>query len=173
MKFKILLSFFIFLFFIDNIRCQETSKSIVKYNLRLNSFYDFQVKRDYNYRMIQFAPASSIEYKNHSFYFGPLYVHFFQPIPIAGEIFEKYSYGLNFGYRYYTNYFYRNGRLFGQFNYSIFQIKSKQYQLGPPFQTDSKKIFAENTVAIGMDLKILRNFICSSVLVSVLLTRFS
>jgi hypothetical protein len=89
---------------------------------------------------------------------GPLYVYFFQPIPVADEIFENNSYGLNLGYRYYSNDLFRNGRLFGQFNYSIFQVMYKKYQLGPPFHTDSKKIIAENTIALGMDFRIIRKF---------------
>ena len=157
MKSKILLSF-IMLLLINNSYCQKTNNKIINYNLRINSFYDFQVKRDYNYRLFQLSPVFSIEYKNHNFYLGPLYVYFIQPIPIADEIFEKNSYGLNLGYRYYSNDLFRNSRLFGQFNYSIIQVKYKQYQLGPPFQTDSKKILAENTISLGMDFRIIRKF---------------
>lgn len=138
-----------------NSYCQNTDKSIINYSLRINSFYDFQVKHDYNYRIFQIAPVFALEFKNNNFYLGPLYVYFFQPTPIADEIYGNNSYGLNLGYRYYSKDLFRNGRLFGQFNYSIFIVKYKQYQLGPPFQSDRKRMIAENTIALGMDFRII------------------
>lgn len=155
MKNKILLSL-ITLFLIGNSYGQKIDKSIINYNFRINSFYDFQVKHDYNYRTFQFTPVFSVEYKKHNFYLGPLYVYFFQPQPIADEIFENNSFGLNIGYRYYSNYLFRDVRLFGQFNYSMYQVKFQQYQLGSPFQTDNKKIIAENTISLGMDFRFIK-----------------
>lgn len=154
---KIIFTLFIALFFINKIYGQKDEKKI-NYNLRINSYYDFQVKRDNNYKTFQVAPVFSIDYKNNNFYFGPLYVYFFQPNPIASEIFAPNSFGLNLGYRYYSKELMNNFRLFGQFNYSIFQVKYKDYQLGPPFQTDHKRVIAENTIALGLDFRIIKKF---------------
>ena len=149
------LSVFIFFFLPYNSFCQIISKSIINYNVRINSFYDFQIKPNYNYRSFQIAPVFSLEYKNHNVYLGPLYVYLFQPKPVANEVFDNNAFGLNLGYRYYSKELFKNGRLFGQLNYSIFNFSYQQHQSIPPFQTKRNKVIAQNTISLGLDYKVI------------------
>ncbi len=136
---------------------QDTIKSKVFFGIRINPFYDFEVKRSYNFRIIHLTPLFSIIFKNHNFYLGPQYSYVFQPKPISGQIFEHNSLGFTFGYRYYSNNIFKNTKVFGQFNYSVYQIEYENYQLGPPFKIDKKEIIAENTASLGIDFRVIRN----------------
>ena len=131
--------------------CQNTCVSRLDISVRLNIYYSFEVKRDYNFRVIHTTPAFSLEYNKHNFYIGPQYSYIFQRIPIADEIYENNSYGINLGYRYYSKELVNKLRIFGQFNYSIYRIKYTEYQKGTPFSTKKQKFIIENTISFGMD----------------------
>jgi hypothetical protein len=132
---------------------QDTVKSKVTFGVRFISNYDFEVNRDYNFRTVHLAPLFSVHVRHHNFYAGPQYSYIFQD-PAAGVTYDKNSFGLNFGYRYYSNFLFKNTRLFGEFNYSIFWVKSVSYQLGPPYETKHEEVYPENTVSIGLDYSI-------------------
>ncbi len=156
---KLLLCFVFFIFVEAQTHsfCQDTIRSSIDISIRLNTYYTFEIKRDYNFRVIHTAPVFSFQRNSHNFYIGPQYSYVFQPTPIASEIYEKNSYGINVGYRYYSKELVRKLRAFGQFNFSIYKVKYIAYQLGPPFSTEKKKIIVENTASIGIDFNAIKN----------------
>jgi hypothetical protein len=159
MNYKILLSLGILTFaaFTNKIAGQDTIKSKVSYGIRLISNYDFEVKQDNNFRTMHFAPLFSANFNHHNFYLRPQYSYIFQE-PAALETYDQNSYGLNFGYRYYSNYVFKNTRLFGEFNYSIFQVRITDHQLGPPYETKHEEIYIENTGSLGLEYSIIKKF---------------
>jgi hypothetical protein len=160
MNYKIILPiiFITIAAFNKNLISQETTKSKVTLGIQLISNYNFELKQENNLRIIQCTPSFSINFKNHKFYLGPQYTYIFQPTPIDNKIYESNSFGLNLGYRYYSNYLFKNARLFGDFNYSIFHVIYTEYQKGPPFETKKEEIFMENTVSLGFDYSIFKKF---------------
>jgi len=147
---KILLLFVIGLISISNKSySQDTIKRILQFSARY-TFY-------YNYRVAHHTPVFSIEYNNHNLYFGPEFSFIFQPTPIADIIYKPNSFGFNLGYRYFFNDQKKKLRFFSQFNFSIYQVKYKEYQLGPPISTERKKIIIENTGTLGADFNFYKN----------------
>jgi len=134
---------------------QDTVKSKVTFGIRLISSYDFEVYHDHNFRTIHLAPLFSVNIKHHNFFLGPQYSYVFQPTDVTNQIYEHNSFGLNFGYRYHSNFLLKNTRLFGEFNYSIFQVKGTNYQLGPSSGSKWEEIYVENTGSLGLDYTIL------------------
>ena len=137
-----------------NLYAQKTAHSEFSAEIRTNFFYDFQLLQNNSYRVAQAAPVLSIERKNHNIFLGPEFAYFFQPKPVTNEIFKHNSFGINFGYRYYSKYLGKNTRIYGQFNYSIFKVKLREYSLGNPYGTDVDRIIAENTITAGIDYRI-------------------
>ena len=74
------------------------------------------------------------------------------------DIYEKESFGINFGYRYYWGEKAKRLNVFSQLNYAIFKVKYKEYQHGPPFVTEHKDLIIENTISLGVDYNIWNNF---------------
>ncbi len=142
----------------NNLSGQDTVKSKISLGIRFISNYDFEVYRENNFRTLHLAPLFSINFKHHNFFLGPQYSYIFQPTTVTNQIYENNSFGLNFGYRYYSNFLLKNTRLFGEFNYSIFQVKVTNYQLGPPQWTHHEEFYVENTGSLGLDYTILNQF---------------
>jgi hypothetical protein len=158
LKFKVLQ--FLLLFSIigltDDLFCQDTVKSKLTFGVRFNSGYDFQVKHDNNLNIIRLAPIFSVNLRNHNFYLGPQYSYIFQPTPVSDEIYDNNSFGLSFGYRYYSGYFVDNLRMFGQLNYSLFWVKYSQYQHGLPYWKSITQFYIKNDVSIGFDYRVVK-----------------
>jgi hypothetical protein len=151
---KIIVFLIVFISF-TKIYCQETKKS--GFGLRYTFSYDFEVKRDYNFRVIHHIPVCSYRLNSHDFYVGPQYSYIFQPTPVANEIYENNAFGINFGYRYYTKELINNLQIFGQFNFSVFRIEFEEYQHGYPFKETRQEFVVENTATIGMNYKFINN----------------
>jgi hypothetical protein len=134
---------------------QDTVKSKVILGIRFISNYDFEVYSENNFRTVHLAPLFSVNYKHHNFFLGPQYSYIFQPASVTNQIYEHNSFGLNFGYRYYSNFLLKNTRLFGELNYSVFPVKVANYQLGPPQWTHQKEIYVESTGSLGLDYTII------------------
>jgi len=139
----------------NNLIGQDTVKSKVSLGIRFISNYDFEVYHENNFRTVHLAPLFSVNFKHHNFFLGPQYSYIIQPTDLTNQIYEHNSFGLNFGYRYYSNFLLKNTRIFAEFNYSIFQVKFKNYQLGPPQWTDDEEVYVENTGSVGLDYTIL------------------
>ncbi len=133
--------------------CQKTEKS--GFGLRYTLSYDFEVKRDYNFRIIHHIPALSYRLNSHDFYLGPQYSYVFQPTSTSNKIYENNAFGVNFGYRYYSKELINNLQIFGQFNFSVFRTKFKEYQHGLPLEETRSEFIIENTVTIGMDYNLM------------------
>lgn len=133
--------------------CQEANKS--SFGLRYSFSYDFEVKPDYNFKVIHHIPICSYRLNNHDFYLGPQYSYIFQPSPVANEIFENNALGINFGYRYYSKELINNLQIFGQFNFSVFRIKFEEYQQGYSLKKTHHELIIENTATFGMNYKLM------------------
>ncbi len=151
---KIIVFLIVFISFTDTY-CQETKKS--GFGLRYTFSYDFEVKRDYNFRVIHHILVCSYRLNSHDFYVGPQYSYIFQPTPVANEIYENNAFGINFGYRYYTKELINNLQIYGQFNFSVFRIEFEEYQHGYPFKETRQEFVVENTATIGMNYKFINN----------------
>jgi hypothetical protein len=116
----------------------------------------FRSSINYNYKIIHYTPVFNLYLKKHNIYIGPEYNQILINPPIGDPIdkFEIYSWGLNFGYRYMFNSNYKKITGFFQFNYSIFKVDYKEYQLGPPGVSDRNKLFVENTGSLGINYNI-------------------
>lgn len=132
--------------------CQEISKS--NFSIRYAIAYDWEVKVDYNYIIVHNMPVFSYRSFKHDFYVGPQYSYFFQPKPVANEIFSNNVYGFNFGYRYYGLILKNKFQIFGQLNFSFYGLKIKEYEHGVPFVKEHYKYIIENTLTIGIDYRI-------------------
>jgi hypothetical protein len=55
------------------------------------------------------------------------------------------------GYRYIFSEEQKKLKFFSQLNFSIYQVKYKEYQIGPPYMTERKRITVENTGTLGID----------------------
>ncbi|NCO55961.1 MAG: hypothetical protein GW876_11275 [Bacteroidetes bacterium] len=148
---KIFLIFVIGLISISN---KLYSQDRIKRTLQFSARYTFY----YNYKVAHHSPVFSIEFNKHNFYLGPEYSLILKPIkgdPV--NIYEKKSFGINLGYRYFFSEQSKKLKVFSQFNFAIFQIKYKEYQLGPPFVTEHNNLIIENTVTLGIDYNIWNN----------------
>jgi hypothetical protein len=145
---------FIFLL-LEDLSCQERIKS--NFGIRHSLYYDFEVKNDNNFRVFHQIPSFTFKLNNNDFYAGPQFSYIFQPTPIANEIYRKNSIGLNFGYRIYSEELLKNFKVFGQFNFSIFQVKFDEYQKGSPYKTERNRLIVENTSTIGIDYKLINS----------------
>lgn len=135
----------------NKLYCQDSSKK----NLQLSARYSFY----HNYKIMHHSPVIVIIFDKHNFYFGPEYSLILKRIkgdPV--DIYEKESFGINFGYRYYWGEKAKRLNVFSQLNYAIFKVKYKEYQHGPPFVTEHKDLIIENTISLGVDYNIWNNF---------------
>ncbi|KAF0198261.1 MAG: hypothetical protein FD166_1612 [Bacteroidetes bacterium] len=103
---------------------QEVSKSKPVFGVRYSTGFTTQVKENQNYRVIHLMPVFTVDFKNNCFYLGPEYAYFIAPEPSGSILYNNNGWGLNFGYRLNSNEFAGNLRIFGQFNYSIYQVRS-------------------------------------------------
>ncbi|MEZ5195853.1 MAG: hypothetical protein R2764_05490 [Bacteroidales bacterium] len=108
---------------------------------------------------VQYSIALNIGLGKHNIYLGPEYNIILDPIkgdPV--DVYEKYNWGLNFGYRYYSNELFKKMKLFGQFNFSIYQLKYKSHSLGNPIAENQKDAIVENTASIGLNYNMYKSF---------------
>lgn len=146
--------FLLFVIGLISISSKSYSQDTIKRTLQFSARYTFY----YNYKVTHHTPVFSIEYNNHNLYFGPEYSSILKLIkgdPV--NIYEKKSFGINLGYRYFFSEKSKKLKVFGQFNFTIFQIKYKEYQLGPPFVTEHKHLIIENSATLGVDYNIWNN----------------
>lgn len=129
--------------------CQDQNDSGVQLGIRFNTFYTFNNQLNYQFRVLHTTPGFSLSTNNHNFYIGPQYTYVFEPSSLSREDYETNTYGVNLGYRYYSNELVNKIRLFGQLNFSIYQVKSIAYSLGGGYST--KRIIVENTGSLGID----------------------
>jgi len=151
MRFKLLIVIILFIVSsTTNLFSQDEDKNNKvkpEIGIRYNFFYTNKV--------IHQASVFSIMLNKHNFYLGPEYSSILKPINSdIVDTYSKDSWGLNVGYRYYSNDLLKNLKLFGSFDFSIFQIKYSEYQHGLVPPTEHKQIIIENTVSIGAEYKL-------------------
>lgn len=149
---KKLLIFFIIFILTIKLYCQKEEKS--NFGIRYTFSYDFEVNHDYNFRVAHHIPVFFYRYDRHDFYMGPQYSYIYQPTPVANEIYENNAFGINLGYRWYSNELINNLQIFGQFNFSVFQVSFEEYQHGYPFKETRHEFIVENTATIGVNYKL-------------------
>ncbi len=156
MKTRCIAIFLIIIFpaLIPESMAQEVSKSKPVFGARFSTCFDFEINSYTPHNLLQYTPALTIDYKNHNFYLGPEYIRFYEPTKSDGNIYNPDLYGVNFGYRHYFNETTRNIRLFGQFNYSVYQIRYTSHRLGYPYTHNYKEIRTKNNVSIGINFEL-------------------
>lgn len=92
--------------------------------------------------------------KGHRIYLGPQYstispVEAERPYP-----YDSNTFGGNFGYQYFFIPEARRLDFFAQLDFSIYRVTYYGHQLGPPYETSSKKLVVENVGSLGMDYRI-------------------
>lgn len=162
MKIKLVLTLFVsgILLFSVSLYAQNEVQASKSIGFRVNSFYDFQLKKSKSDQIVRVAPVLSLDFKKHNFYLGPQFTRYLQFESIRNEKYESESLGLNFGYRLTFKELVQNLRLFGQFDYAIYQIKNVEIQKGAPFLTNEKTTIAQNTIFIGIDYIPFKAFSC-------------
>ncbi len=143
---------------------QEVSKSKPVFGVRFTTGFTTEVKKyivdnvySKNYRVLHFIPAFTVDFRNSSFYLGPEYAYFIPPEPSGSINYNNNGWGVNLGYRLNSKEFSGNLRIFGQFNYSFYQIRSIHAYHGGMNSFDKKLFYSEHNVAIGLDYRIGRS----------------
>ncbi|GEM_PF-1280348 len=140
-----------------HLSAQEVTKSKPVWGVRYSTGYTTQVKKDQNYGAVHFMPVFTAEFNNSCFYLGPEYAYFLPPEPGGSIVYNKNGWGVNFGYRISSREFSSNLKVFCQFNYSIYQIRSRFFQSMGTRSFDKKLIFTELNLAIGLNYGLSRS----------------
>ncbi len=150
MKIKLIILFCL-ISIIDKTYCQNESKLENNFGIRYSYYY--------NNNIVHHTPTLFVGLKRHNLYIGPEYSIILNPIKgDPTDTYEKSTWGLNVGYRYYSKELAKNFSLFGQFNFSLYQINYTVYQIGPPFTNEHSELIVENTATIGADYKLFNSF---------------
>lgn len=94
----------------------------------------------------------------HNIYLGPQLTNVLRSIGDPVDNYKRNTYGVNFGYRF--SFWKRQTMLvpFAQLDFSMYQVKYNEYQLGPPFSIEKKELIIENTASIGVDFNPVKHF---------------
>ncbi len=142
------LGIFVFLLIHQDCFGQNNQNEALRPGVRLTTVYDYWILHN--------AINLNLNFGNHNLYIGPELVHILR-LPKKYDDIDNYrskSIGLNFGYRYSSRELVPRVKLYGQLNFSIFQLKLIEKQLGPPFSQEKLQIVVENTASFGVDYKV-------------------
>jgi hypothetical protein len=73
------------------------------------------------------------------------------------EIYDKNTYGINFGYRYLFVDKRKKIVPFAQLNFSIYEVEYNEYQLGPISPTTKQNLIVENTASLGVNFNLIKH----------------
>lgn len=136
------LAIILFTLFSEKSYCQDT-KANKSFAIRYSTYY--------NYKVLHFTPNLSFGIGNHDIYIGPEYNYIAKSFLVDSEDkIEKNNWGLNLGYKYYFSKIAPNTSLYGQFNFSVYNLWSYEYQHGYPYVTKNKTLIVENTALLGL-----------------------
>ncbi len=110
---------------------------------------------NFNKQILHHAALIALKWKRHSVFLGPEYSVFHQEKPISTIVYNQQAVGALLGYRY-SIYEYKKTKFFCQLAYSMYQLNYREYQLGPPFFIDRKKMRFENSLSIGIEYSIMK-----------------
>lgn len=127
------------------------------FGVRYGTGFTTQVKKNQNYKVIHFMPVFTIDLNNNCFYLGPEYAYFIPPEPAGSILYNSNGWGVNFGYRLYSNEFSGKLRVFGQFNSSIYQVRSTFFGHMGMNSFDKNLIFTEYNLALGFNFRLGRS----------------
>jgi hypothetical protein len=77
----------------------------------------------YNYKLIHYVPNLSLDLGQHNVYAGVQATNVLKPMGSETEIYEKNTYGVNFGYRYLFIDKRKKIVPFAQLNFSIYEVE--------------------------------------------------
>ena len=117
-----------------------------------------RLAQHHNFSLAHSTLGLTFRTKNHSFHVGPEYTRLFEPMGDPVDPYERKYWGVNLGYRYTFDSKWEKLLSFVQTDFSIYQYKFTEVQLGPPFQTKHRELTFENTVALGFAYRIFENF---------------
>lgn len=109
----------------------------------------------YNYKVIHYVPTLSLDLGQHNVYLGVQSTNVLNPMASETTIYEKSSFGANFGYRYlFVN---KQNKVvpFAQLNFSLYELNYVEYQRGP-FSQEKQQLILENTASIGLNFNVLK-----------------
>lgn len=111
----------------------------------------------YNYKVIHYVPNLSLDLGQHNVYVGIQATNVLKPMGGETEIYDKNTYGVNFGYRYLFIDKRKKIVPFAQLNFSIYELEYKEYQLGPVSPTTKQNLIVENTASLGVNFNLIKN----------------
>ncbi len=88
----------------------------------------------------------------HLFFLGPQRTSVIKPLGDPIDDYENESYGLNAGWQYTFKDIGNNMRLFFQYEFTYYQIKKIEHQLGPPVSTEHTLSRLENSLSAGVSV---------------------
>lgn len=137
-----------FLSFHQDSYAQNKQNELPRLGVRLNTVYDYWVFHN--------TINLNVNFGGHNLYIGPELVHIVMLPNKYDDVdnFRSRSTGLNFGYRYSSRDLVPKLKLFGQLNFSIFQMKIFENQMGPPSTQEKISVVVENTASFGVDYNI-------------------
>jgi hypothetical protein len=115
--------------------------------------FGIQLTQSFNYPLMHTSSTFSIILKKNELFIGPEYTKL-QRTYLYGDPVDKWkqdNWGINIGYRYKLNSAKAKTCFFIQTCFSVYQTVFHEYQLGPPFDTEHKKVIIENTAGLGFD----------------------
>jgi hypothetical protein len=138
----------VFLLCLEDSFGQNKQNELPRLGVRLNTVYDYWVVHN--------TINLNVNIGDHNLYVGPELVHILTLPKKYDDVdnFRGKSIGLNFGYRFTSRKLAPKLKLFGQLNFSIFQLKIIESQLGPPSKQEKISVVVENTASFGVDYNI-------------------
>ncbi len=125
-----------------------------KWNFGIKNYSQY----NYHYGMFQNALLVSVYFKNHNIYIGPERLQVFSESLYEDDmVSSKWYKALSFGYLFLPKSNFKNLHYYFGINYSLFQGKYIDYQLGPPYQSSHNQKVVLSTGSIGINYSIIRH----------------
>jgi len=125
------------------------------YDSTNNWNFGIKLTQQVNYPILHTSPTFSIYRKNHNLYIGPEYTNLLEES--FGDPADNYQHeywGINIGYRYIFDSHWKKTNLFLQMDFSFYQLKYTEHQLGNPQETNNKRTIVENNLGIGVNYQL-------------------
>ncbi|MBT3210027.1 MAG: hypothetical protein HN704_09930 [Bacteroidetes bacterium] len=141
----------------DEITPENNDKKIIPYYSTTYWRLGINAVQQFNYPILHSVVALNLSKMNHLIYFGPnfnilLNNYFGDEVVIADS--EKNSIGINFGYRYIVDSESKRMNFFMQLDFSIYEVKYKEWGGHGTGFKDTKNVIVENNGSIGLNYKI-------------------
>lgn len=122
--------------------------------IKTDSTFSVRYQYAYHYKNDHHGLVLTYNYKKNQFYLGPEFSSFYEALGDPVDLYEKQAFGLGLGYRYQFLPFEKRLNFYFQYHFSMYQYKTTEVQLGPPYQTAHSYFKVENMASLGLSYKL-------------------